>query len=160
MFSNEYTWITLALLIVIALILWKGLGPIFAMLDARAARIRKEIDEAQSLREEAQKLLAEYNRRQREGQAEAQQIVEHARVEAERIRANSARELDELMARREALSIEKIRQAEQEAVAEVRAKAVDLAIAAAKSLIESNLDEARQRELIQSGIAEVGRKLH
>jgi F-type H+-transporting ATPase subunit b len=101
MLGSEYTWITLALFTVLGLIVWKGMGPILASLDARGARIKKEIDEAQSLREEAQKMLAEYKRKQRDAIKEAEEIVEHAKAEAERLRKTAEADLEASLKRRE-----------------------------------------------------------
>lgn len=160
MFSNEYTWITIALLMFLALAAWKGLRPVLAKLDARSERIRKEIEEAQALREEAQKMLADYKRRQRDALKEAEEIVEHAKTEAQRIRRNSEKELEESLQRREQMTMDKIRRAEADAVAEVRNQAVDVAIATAGKLIAENLDKDGQTALTENSIETVGNKLN
>ncbi|MGM0559560.1 MAG: F0F1 ATP synthase subunit B [Pseudomonadota bacterium] len=160
MFSSEYTWITIALLLFLALAAWKGLRPMLAKLDSRSERIRKEIEEAQALREEAQKLLADYKRRQRDALKEAEEIVEHAKTEAQRIRQNSEKELEESLQRREQMMMDKISQAEADAIAEVRNQAVDVAIAAAGKLIAENLDKDGQKALTESSIETVGNKLN
>ncbi|SMF62556.1 F-type H+-transporting ATPase subunit b [Tistlia consotensis] len=160
MFSSEYTWLALALLIVLGTILWKGLKPILAALDARGERIRRELEEAQSLREEAQKLLAESKRRQRDAIEEAKQIVEHARHESERMRETAQKELEQSIERRRHMAEEKIRQAELEALNQVRNHAVDAAVAAASRLIAENLDEARIAEVTARSIQDVAAKLN
>lgn len=160
MFSSEYTWLALALLIVLGVILWKGLKPILAALDARGERIRRELEEAQSLREEAQKLLAESKRRQRDAIEEAKQIVEHARHETERMRETAQKELEQSIERRRHMAEEKIHQAELEALNQVRNHAVDAAVAAAARLIAENLDEARVAEVTAKSIEEVAGKLN
>lgn len=160
MFSSEYTWITISLLLFLALAAWKGLRPMLAKLDTRSERIRKEIEEAQALREEAQKLLADYKRRQRDALKEAEEIVEHSKTEAQRMRQNSEKELEESLQRREQMMMDKIRQAEADAIAEVRNQAVDVAIAAAAKLIADNLDKDGQKALTESSIETVGNKLN
>lgn len=160
MFSSEYTWITIALLLFLALAAWKGLRPMLAKLDTRSERIRKEIEEAQALREEAQKMLADYKRRQRDALKEAEEIVEHSKTEAQRIRQNSEKELEESLQRREQMMMDKIRQAEADAIAEVRNQAVDVAIAASAKLIADNLDKEGQKALTESSIETVGKKLN
>ncbi|WP_022727619.1 F0F1 ATP synthase subunit B family protein [Fodinicurvata sediminis] len=160
MFSSEYTWITIALLLFLALAAWKGLRPMLAKLDSRSERIRKEIEEAQALREEAQKMLADYKRRQRDALKEAEEIVEHSKTEAQRIRQNSEKELEESLQRREQMMMDKIRQAEADAIAEVRNQAVDVAIAASAKLIADNLDKEGQKALTESSIETVGNKLN
>jgi F-type H+-transporting ATPase subunit b len=160
MLGNEYTWITLALLVVLGLIFWKGMAPITRSLDARAERIRKELDEAQTLREDAQKMLAEYKRKQRDAIKEAEEIVEHAKAEAERLRKTAEADLEASLKRREELAMAKIDQAEQNALSEVRNQAVDVAIAAAAKLIAEKMDEKTAEQLTGEAIKDVGRRLN
>ncbi len=160
MLGNEYTWVTLSLLIVLGLIFWKGLGPVLRSLDSRAARIRKELDEAQSLREDAQKMLAEYKRKQRDAIKEAEEIVEHAKGEAERLRKAAEADLEASLKRREELAMAKIEQAEQNALSDVRNQAVDVAVAAAAKLIAEQVDEKKAEELASAAIKDVGQRLN
>ena len=160
MLGSEYTWITLALFIFFALVFWKGLRPVLRSLDNRAERIRKELDEAQSLREDAQKMLAEYKRKQRDAIKEAEVIVEHAKLEAERLRESAEADLEASLKRREALALAKIEQAEQNALSEVRDQAVDVAIAAAAKLIAEQVDDKKAEELTSSAIRDVAQRLN
>src|SRR3546814_4712644 len=107
---------------------WKARQPVLDGLDARAERIRAELDEAQRLREEAQKALAEYKRKQRDAAKEAEDLLANAKHEAELLRRQAAEDLKETLARREKAAIENIAQAETQALQEVRAQAVDIAI--------------------------------
>src|SRR3546814_7760908 len=91
---------------------WKARQPVLDGLDARAERIRAELDEAQRLREEAQKALAEYKRKQRDAAKEAEDLLANAKHEAELLRRQAAEDLKETLARREKAAIEKIAQAE------------------------------------------------
>jgi F-type H+-transporting ATPase subunit b len=159
MLGNEYTWITLALIGVLGLALWKGLRPILDSLDKRGERIRRELDEAHALREEAQKLLAEYKRKQRDALLEAEEIMTHAKEESIRMRERAEADLREALARREQLAMDKITQAEAQALQEVRNRAVDAALNAAGELIVENLDEKRAAEIADQAISEVGSKL-
>lgn len=151
--QNYYVWMSISLLIFIALAWKPAVRSITSTLDNRAARIRSDLDEARRLREEAEQLLAEYHRREREGAAQAQSIIAHAREEAERIAAQAARDLDLLLERRRRLAEERIAQAEVRAAAEIRAAAVDTAIAAAREVIASQVDEQRGGALLDSAIA-------
>ncbi|MEX0759957.1 MAG: F0F1 ATP synthase subunit B [Tistlia sp.] len=160
MLGSEYTWLTLSLLAILGLIVWKGTKPILASLDARGERIRRELEEAQALREEAQKLLADSKRRQRDAIEEAKQILEHARHESERMRVAAQQELEESIERRRTMAEEKIRQAETDALNQVRNRAVDAAVAAAARLIAENLDEARISEVNARSIQDVAAKLN
>src|SRR5690606_25540762 len=95
------------------------------MLDERADRIRNELEDARKLREEAQQLLAEYQRKRQEAEKEAEDVVAAAQREAALIVEEAKQKTEEYVTRRTALAEQKIGQAEKEAVGEVRARAVD-----------------------------------
>jgi F-type H+-transporting ATPase subunit b len=133
---------------------------IVGALDSRAERIRQELDAARNLRDEAQQALAAYQRQQQKGAAEAQAIIAHAKEEAERIAAQSLRDLEYTLSRRQQLAQERIAQEEAKAVAEIRAIAVDVAIAASRQVIAGSLDERRGAALIDDAIAALPRQLH
>ena len=152
-------WVLLAVIIFAAAV-WKPMRrAIVGSLDARAARIATELDEAKKLRDEAEQLLAQYEQRQRQGAAEAEAIVAHAREEAQRIAAQSARDLDDALARRQRLAEERVAQAEQKALDEIRAVAVDVAIGAAREVIQSQIDEERGAALLDAAIAALPQRL-
>ncbi|MFL0692193.1 MAG: F0F1 ATP synthase subunit B [Agrobacterium tumefaciens] len=129
-------------------------------LDERADKIRDELAEAKRLREEAQHLLAEYQRKRKEAEAEAAAIVAAAEREAAALTAEAKQKTEEFVARRNALSEQKIKQAETEAVNAVRAAAVDLAIAAAEKVLAKKSDEAVQQSLFKASIGEVKSRLN
>jgi F-type H+-transporting ATPase subunit b len=131
-----------------------------AALDGRAEKIKDELDEAVRLREEAQTLLAGYERQQNEALKEAEGIIAHARDEAERQAVHATEALEELVQRREAQAIDRIARAEEEATAGVRAAAVDLAVQATRRLLTSELNEDRRGKLIDDTIGEIDDKLH
>lgn len=153
-------WVAVAFVLFIGVLFKTGWGKIAAGLDARAERIKAEIDEARRLREEAQALLAAYQRKQREALAEAGDIVAAARDEAARLKAEAARALEEMVARRTQQAIDKIARAEAQALEDVRNAAADVAVAAAEKLIQSHLDAPKAQALVDQTIADVGRKLH
>jgi F-type H+-transporting ATPase subunit b len=157
--SPEF-WVAVAFVIFVAG-LWKKVAPLIASaLDARAARIEKDLEEAAKLREEAHALLAQYQRKQHDALKEAADIVAQAKVEAERYAARAAVELDGALKRREQLAMQRIAQAEQQALQEVRAAAVDIAIAATSKLLVDKLDAGRQDALIDAAIKELPRNLN
>ena len=152
-------WVLLAV-VAFAAIVWKPMRrTVIGGLDERAARIGAELDEARKLREEAEALLAQYEERQSEAAAEAAVIVAHAKEEAERIAAQSARDLDDALARRQRLAEERITQAEQKALDEIRSVAVDVAIGAAREVIQSQIDEERGAALLDAAIAALPQRL-
>jgi F-type H+-transporting ATPase subunit b len=160
MFSSPEFWVAVAFVIFVGLIVWKGLTPILAALDARAVRIRQQIEEARSLRAEAERALGEANRKVREATRETEGILAQARAEAERLKRQSAENLEATLKRREQNALDKIAQAETRAVDEVRAQAVEVAVAATARLLSEQMDGTRGDKLVEDAIAEVGRKLH
>jgi len=156
---DHHFWVLISLVILIALVWKPAARSITSALDERAVRIRNELDEARKLRDEAEQLLADYRRREREAAAEAEAIVMHARQEAERLAAQAARDLDQSLARRQRLAEERIAQAEARATAEVRGAAVDTAIAAAREVIASEIDQRRGGALLDSAIAALPQQL-
>src|SRR5258707_15341217 len=99
-------WVLVAAVIFVAMV-FKPVGrALTGGLDARAARIRGELDEARRLREEAERLVAEYRAKQQEAAAEAEAIVAHAKAEAERIAAQGARDLEQALERRQRMAEE------------------------------------------------------
>jgi F-type H+-transporting ATPase subunit b len=150
---DHHFWVLISMVILIVLV-WKPASrAITSSLDERAVRIRNELDEARRLRDEADQLLTDYRRREREAVAEAQAIISRAREEAERLAAQAASDLEQSLTRRHRLAEERIAQAEARASAEVRAAAVDTAIAAAREVIASEVDERRGGALIDAAIA-------
>ena len=160
MFSSPEFWVAVAFVIFVGLVVWKGSKPILAALDARSIRIRRQIEEARSLRAEAERALGEANRKVREATRETEGILAQARAEAERLRRQSAENLEATLKRREQNALDKIAQAETRAVDEVRARAVEVAVAATARLLAEQMDGTRGDKLVEDAIAEVGRKLH
>ena len=153
-------WVAVAFVIFMALVWKKASAAIGSMLDARAEKIRAEIEEAQRLREDAQATLASYQKRQADALKESESIVAHAREEAARIRAQSTADLEAALKRREAQAMDRIAQAEAQAVAEVRNLTVDIAIAASRQLLSQGIQPAQADKLIEASIADLPRHLH
>lgn len=160
-FEDPSVWVGVAFLLFIALVIYLKLpGKITGLLDARADGIRSELEEAKRLREEAQSLYAEYQRKAEDALKEADRIVEHAREEAERVGAKAKADLEASMERRRVQAEQKIAQAEQQALDEVRARAVDIAIAAATSILKDDMQGEKGVALIDASIDDLGKHLH
>ena len=158
-FHEAEFWVLVAAIVFVALVGRKVFGALAGGLDARAARIRGELDEARRLREEAEKLVAEYRAKQQQAAAEAEAIVAHAKAEAERIAAQSAHDLELALERRQRTAEERIAQAEAKALDEVRAVAIDVAIAAAREVITAQIDQQRGGVLIDEAIVALPQRL-
>ena len=160
MFASADFWIGVSLVIFLGLALWMGLSQILGALDQRAERIRTEIEEAEKLREDAQKTLAEYKRKQRDALTEAEEIVQNADASAKRMRERAEKEAEESIQRREQQAMEKIEQAEAQAVAEVRHRAVEVATAAAAELIAKSIDKDKADEMVRESIDRLSKQLN
>lgn len=153
--------VTLGFLLFIAvLIYYKVPGLLSGLLDKRAEGIQSDLDEARKLREEAQSLLASYERKQREVQEQADRIVAHAREEAELAAEQAKADIKASIARRLQAAESQIASAEAAAVREVRDRAASVAIEAARKVMAGDMTADRAGQLIDSAISEVGAKLH
>ncbi len=159
LFANPEFWVAVAGAVFLAVVWRPARRSLLGGLDARAARIRGELDEARRLREEAEQLLAGYRRKEHEAAAEAEAIIAQAQAEARRVAEQSARDLEEALARRQRLAEERIAQAEAKAIGEIRAVAVDVAIAAARDVIAAETDASRGATLIDSAITALPERL-
>ncbi len=130
------------------------------MLDDRAASIRSDLDEAKALREEAQTLLASFERKQSEVQEQADRIVETARKDAEAAADKAKDDIKRSVERRLAGAEEQIASARAAAVRDVRDTAIQVAVAAARDVIAEQMDASRQDKLIDDAIEQAGAKLH
>jgi len=151
-------WVALAMLVVIAIMLWKKVpAAIGRALDKKIAGIREQLDEAAQLRAEAEALRAEYEAKAAAAGAEAQTLLDRARAEAQGIVAQAERDAAALVERRTRMAEDKIAAAERSAVQEVRARAATAAAAAAARLIAEQHDAAADRAMVDRTIAGLGR---
>lgn len=154
-------WVLISFLLFCGILVWKGVpGLVGKALDKRATVIRTELDEARRLREEAQQLLADYQRKTREAEDEAKSIIEAAKREAENLASETRAALDEQVQRRTKAAEEKIARAEAQALADVRAAAVDLAAKASESILKSKLAGEGGASLVDTAIRDLKGKLN
>lgn len=159
--ANTDFVVTLGFIVFVGILLYFKVPALVGnMLDKRAETIRAELAEARALREEAQTLLASYERKQKEVQAQADRIVENARDEATRAAAQAKEDIRASVARRITAAEEQIASAEKAAVREVKDRAVTVAIAAAQDLIAAQMTAAQGNKLIDDAIGVVEAKLH
>ena len=154
-------WVAVSFFAFLLILLYYKVPQLIAkMLDERAEGIRKEIDEARRLREDAQKLLADYQQKHRTAGQEAEAIVELARREAEAFAQETRAGLKDTLERRTRLAEDKIARAEAQAVDEVRAAAVEMAIAAAEKILREKAAGAAGTALIDQGIRDLNGRLN
>ncbi len=130
------------------------------LLDKRADGIRAELDEARGLREEAQSLLASFERKQKDVQTQADRIVSSARDEANRSAEQAKVDIAKSIQRRLTAAEEQIQSAQDKAVKQVRDEAVTVAVAAARQVITDQMTAQRADKMIEESIQTVGAKLH
>tara|TARA_R110002110_G_scaffold6054_4_gene30593 strand:- start:13658 stop:14143 length:486 start_codon:yes stop_codon:yes gene_type:complete len=161
MFASPEFWVLIAFLGFIALLIYyKVPGMVAGMLDKRAADIAAELDEARRLREEAQQLLASYQRKQREAMKEAEEIIAQAKVEAEQLAKETRANMEAQVERRTKLAEDKIAQAETQALNDVRATAAEVAVGAARRVIAAKIDAKKDADIVEKSIADLASKLH
>lgn len=153
-------WVAVAFFIAIAIAAKPLLAMILGALDRRSQEIARTLEEANALNEEAKELLASYRRNLHSSEAEVADIMARAREEADRLARDAARELEERVSHRRQKALDRIEQAEADAVKEVREAAVDLALATTRKLLEDRLTESEQARLVDEAIDEAGRRLH
>ena len=161
MFSQPETWVAIAFIILMAVFVWLGVHrTVLTALDHRAQRIKAELDDAKRLKDEAAKLLADYQARRASAEREAQEIVTNAKAEAERIAAEARTRMEDFVARRTKTAENKIALAEAQALADVRAAAAEAAVAAASTVLSQSVKGSVADDLLAKGIAEVKAKLN
>ena len=152
-------WVAIAFVLFVIAVFKPIRSAMLGGLDEKIAEIRQEVEEAEKLREEAQNLLASYQRQQRQALQDAENIVIRAREEAERHRADGEEAMKEMVLRQEEQARDKIAQAEAAAIQEVRAMSVELAMKAAEKLLTDRPSGAEGGRLIDQSIEEIPSKL-
>jgi F-type H+-transporting ATPase subunit b len=154
-------WVAVAFVLFVAGMGYLGVHKMVAKsLDERADKIKAELDEARKLKDEAAQLLAEYQRKRQQAEAEAQDIIAGAKAEADRLAIEAKAKIEEFVARRTKMAETKIAQAEAQATADVRAAAADAAVAAAEKILTQETKGQLAGELIAKGIDDVRKKLN
>lgn len=161
MFAEAEFWVAVSFVLFIGLLVYMKVFPMLGKaLDDRAGNIRKELDEARELKEEAQSLLASYQRKKLEAEKEADDIIAQAKDEAVILKQRAADDLKEQIARRMKAVEDKISQAEADAIRDVRQSAADLAVAATRKVMTASLDESKHASLVDEAISSLKSKLH
>jgi len=161
MFTQPETWVAIAFVILLALFAYLGIHKtVLTALDHRGERIKAELDDAKRLKEEAAKLLAEYQTRRASAEREAQEIVANAKAEAERIATEAKAKMEDFVSRGTKTAESKIALAEAQALADVRAAAANAAVEAASTIMSQSVKGSVADDLLAKGIAEVRAKLN
>lgn len=159
--ANPELWVGAGLLIFLGIVVMAGAPKkVVEALDAKAAKIQSDLDEAARLRAEAEALLAQIRAEKAEAEAQAAEMLRVAEADARRLEAESRAKLEESMTRRQALAERRIEQAEAQATADVKAAAADLASKAAEQILTARLAGQKSDPLLDSAIAQLGTRLN
>ncbi len=159
-YLDPHFWVTVAFFLVVGAA-WRPVSAgLKAALDARSAKIRARLEEAERLREEAQEMLVHYRRKQHEVTKDAEEIIARARAEADRLAAHAEKELTESLARRERMAIDRIAAAEAQAIKDVRALAAEVAVTAAGRLLAEKLAPHQASDLVDGAIRDLAGKFN
>ncbi len=151
---DTYQWVALSMAVLIGVFIWKKVpGIITGGLDAKIAAIRAALDEAKTLRAEAEALRAEYAAKIAGAEKDAEAMLAGAREEADAILAKAEADSEVMVARRQKMAEDKIAAAERAAIADVKARAVTAAAAASKVLIAKAHDGEADKKLADEVIA-------
>lgn len=159
-FQEATNWVLISF-VIFAVGFWKfGLKLMLGKLDGRIEEIRKEIETAESLRIEAQELLAQYQRKQRDAAKEAEAIVASAQKHAAEIQKAAEAELNELIARKEAQLKDRLQRMEDVALQDIKSYAAELAVKATAEIIAKQMDEKTNARLVEQSIKTVAGQLN
>ena len=153
-------WVAISFIIFAVIAFKLGRNSVLGALDSKIAAVKTEIETAERLRVEAQELLAQYQRKQRDAEKEAQTILSKAQEQAKLLQKNAETDLAELMERRETQLAERLRRLEENAVAEIQNHAADLAVAATTEMIIQTLDEKTNTKLNEDTIKSLSKHLN
>lgn len=160
MLQSAEFWVGVAFLIFWGVLFHYGVpGKVVSFLDNRTKRVADELAEAKRLREDAEKLLREYQSKREAAEREAAEIVSNAKDEAERLARETQEKMADFVKRRTATAETKIAQAEAQATAEVRAAAVEAAVKASERILRGELAGPAAELFVEKSLKDVSGKL-
>ncbi|MGH1403139.1 MAG: F0F1 ATP synthase subunit B [Alphaproteobacteria bacterium] len=158
--QDTHIWFIFSFIIFVGILFKFGMPALNSMLDGRIEQIKKDLEEAENLRVEAQEMLAQYQRKHRDAVQESDKIIATARENAQQFKEKAESELDELITRREAQLEERLIRMEQNAINEIQSYAADLAMNAAAQIIAEKLDKKTNAKLVEQSIGSIEANIH
>lgn len=153
-------WVTISFVLFVALAYKKGKQSVVSSLDAKIEKIKTDIDTAESLRIEAQELLAQYQRQQREADKEAKALIDTAKKQAEVIKSDAEAVMAETQKNREAWLEERVKRMEDDAIAQIQAQIADLSVKASGEILVSEIDQKTHDEMVETTIKNLSKSVH
>jgi F-type H+-transporting ATPase subunit b len=158
--QDAHFWVGVAFAILLLVLLRAGVfRTLVGTLDARAAAVQAQLDEATRIREEAQALLADIRAQREDAERQAGEMMAAAQADAKRLAAEAKIKLEEQVKRRGELAERKIATAEAQAAAEVKAAAADLAAQMAEQVLAARLANAKSDPAVDAAIGQLAERL-
>lgn len=158
--ENPKFWIGVSFFVFMALFAKFALPMIVKGLDSRADAIATQLEQANKLRAEAEALLADSKRKQKEAAKEAAAMLKQAEKDAELLRTNAEAELKAAIARRTTQAEEQIKRAEADAVQQIRTQLVEIATETARQVIVAQLKDQKEDPAIARALQSIERNIH
>lgn len=153
-------WVAISFVIFATIIFILGRKSVSASLDGKITEIKNEIENAERLRVEAQELLAQYQRKQRDAEKEAGEMLEHAKKQAKQLKKDAEKELVATMNRREDQLAERLKRIEENAISEIQSHAADLTVTASQEMIVKTLDDKLNASLNEKTITDIAKQIN
>lgn len=158
---NAEFWVASAFVVFMGVLAYLGaFKTMIGGIDARSDKIRKDLAEAESLRDQARRVLTETQSKVKAAEVEARAIVDQARKDSEVFAAAARKDLQDFMARRRAMAEDRIAQAEAQAIADVKAAAADAAVKASEIVLANELRGEKGDSLIAQRLQSVKASLN
>ncbi len=156
---DSHFWVSLSFVLFAIVFVKVGGKALIVKLDAKIAEVKKDIDTAAALRQEAQDLLSLYQRKQQDAEKEAQAIIGNARKHAAEILRHADAGREEILDRREQQIRDRLRRMEDAAIQEIRVYAAELAVKATADIIAGKMDDATNARLVEQSVKQLAGNL-
>lgn len=157
---NSNLWVLVSFLIFLYVAFKFGRQSVVSSLDSKIEKIKHDLDTAESLRVEAQELLAQYQRKQREASKEASKIIKTAEEHAAHIQEKAEADIEKSMKRRDIWLKERVARMEEDALQDIRARAIDLAIEASEKVMLAHIDEKTHADMVKKTAKHIPDNVH
>lgn len=155
-FGDPASWVLVAFIIfVILALVAKAPSMIAKILDSEIEKIKNELNDARKLKEDANSLLADYERKVQNAQKEIEKILDQAKTTAKNHDESARKKVEEYIKRAEQQSIEKITQTEKMALSKVNQEIVSNSIEVAEKIVSENITEENSKKLFSQSVQQI-----
>ena len=155
-FYQPSSWVFIAFIIFISITIYlKVPNMVTKLLDEQINKIRNDLDDARKLKEDANSLLAEYERKIESANKEAENIINQAKKNSKVYEENSNKKIEEFISRSEKQSIEKIQQAQKSAINKINEEIINKSVEAAEKIISRNMNDQNNNKLFESSVNQI-----